>query len=189
MSKRYSGKPNVIYEIWNEPERVNWSIIKDYAEQVIAEIRKNDKDNLIVVGSPAWDQDVDVAAKDPIHNQRNIAYSFHFYASDPGHQDRLMAKADEALKLKLPLFVTEWGVGEANGDGEFNLEKTDKWLQWLERNQLSWANWNITDKKETTAILMPGAPVKGNWSTSDLTPAGLYIREHLRKLNTSEANK
>ena len=189
MSMRYSGKPNVIYEIWNEPERVNWSIIKDYAEQVIAEIRKNDKDNLIVVGSPAWDQDVDVAAKDPIHNLRNIAYSFHFYASDPGHQDRLMAKADEALKLKLPLFVTEWGVGEANGDGEFNLEKTDKWLQWLERNQLSWANWNITDKKETTAILMPGAPVKGNWSTSDLTPAGLYIREHLRKLNTSEANK
>jgi endoglucanase len=183
MSKRYAGKPNVIYEIWNEPERVEWSIIKSYAEQVIAEIRKNDQENLIVVGSPAWDQDVDVTAKDPIQNQRNIAYSFHFYASDPGHQDRLMGKADEALKLKLPLFVTEWGVGEANGDGEFNLEKTYKWLQWMERNQLSWANWNITDKKETTAILNPGAAVKGKWTASDLTPAGAYIREQLRKLN------
>jgi endoglucanase len=183
MSKRYAGKPNVIYEIWNEPERVEWSIIKNYAEQVIAEIRKNDQENLIVVGSPAWDQDVDVTAKDPIQNQRNIAYSFHFYASDPGHQDRLMAKADEALRLKLPLFVTEWGVGEANGDGEFNLEKTNKWLQWMERNQLSWANWNITDKKETTAILNPGAAVKGKWAASDLTPAGAYIREQLRKLN------
>ena len=183
MSKRYAGKPNVIYEIWNEPERIDWSIIKNYAEQVIAEIRKNDKENLIVVGSPSWDQDVDVAAKDPITNQSNVAYSFHFYASDPGHQERLMAKADEAIKLKLPLFVTEWGVGEANGDGEFNLEKTDKWLQWMERNQLSWANWNITDKKETTAILAPGAAVKGKWSATELTPAGAYIREQLRTLN------
>jgi endoglucanase len=183
MSKRYAGVPNVIYEIWNEPERVQWSVVKNYAEQVIAEIRKNDKENIIVVGSPSWDQDVEVAAKDPISGVNNIAYSFHFYASDPSHQERLMAKADEAIKLKLPLFVTEWGVGEANGDGEFNLAKTEKWLNWMEANQLSWANWNITDKKETTAILNPGAPVKGNWSLSELTPAGAYIRTQLNKLN------
>jgi endoglucanase len=183
MSKRYTGVPNVIYEIWNEPERIDWSIIKNYAEQVIAEIRKNDKDNIIVVGSPSWDQDVDVAAKDPIQGVSNVAYSFHFYASDPGHQEHLMAKADEALKLKLPLFVTEWGVGEANGDGEFNVALTTRWLNWMEANQLSWANWNITDKKETTAILNPGASVKGHWSTGDLTPAGLYIRNQLNRLN------
>jgi endoglucanase len=182
MSKRYAGVPNVIYEIWNEPERIEWSIIKDYAQQVIAEIRKNDKANVIVVGSPSWDQDVDVAAKDPIRGINNIAYSFHFYGSDPGHQEHLMAKADEAIKLKLPLFVTEWGVGEANGDGEFNVAKTEKWLNWMEANQLSWANWNITDKKETTAILNPGASVKGNWSASELTPAGSYIRTQLNKL-------
>jgi endoglucanase len=183
MSKRYAGVPNVIYEIWNEPERIDWSVIKNYAEQVIAEIRKNDKQNIIVVGSPSWDQDVDVAAKDPIPEVSNVAYSFHFYASDPGHQARLMAKADEALRLKLPLFVTEWGVGEANGNGEFNITKTDKWLKWMEANQLSWANWNITDKKETTAILNPGAFAKGHWPTADLTPAGLYIRDQLNRLN------
>lgn len=183
MSKRYAGVPNVIYEIWNEPERIEWSIIKNYAEQIIAEIRKNDKQNIIVVGSPSWDQDVDVAAKDPITGVKNIAYSFHFYASDPGHQEHLMAKADAAIKLGLPLFVTEWGVGEANGDGEFNRAKTEKWLNWMEANQLSWANWNITDKKETTAILEPGASVKGNWSAAALTPAGAYIRQELNKLN------
>lgn len=183
MSKRYAGVPNVIYEIWNEPERIEWNIIKNYAQQVIAEIRKNDKQNLIVVGSPSWDQDVDIAAKDPIQDVNNVAYSFHFYASDPGHQEHLMAKADEAIKLKLPLFVTEWGVGESNGDGEFNLEKTDKWLKWMENNQLSWANWNITDKRETTAILSPGASVKGNWSPAELTPAGAYIKKELNKLN------
>jgi endoglucanase len=189
MSKRYKGVPNVIYEIWNEPERVEWSIIKRYAEKVIPAIRANDKQNIIVVGSPSWDQDVDVAAKDPIVGASNIAYSFHFYASDPSHQERLMAKANAALQLKLPLFVTEWGVGEADGNGAFNLEKTDKWLSWMEANQLSWANWNITDKKETTAILVPGASVQGKWPVAELTPAGAYIRKQLNKLNAVAGEK
>jgi len=183
MAKRYAGKPNVIYEVFNEPEKIAWQTVKDYAIQVIAEIRKYDPNNLIVVGSPTWDQDIDVAAKDPIKGYQNIAYSFHFYASDPNHQELLMKKADEALTLGLPIMVTEWGVGEANGDGEFNVEKTGKWLAWMEQHQLSWANWNITDKKETTAILQPGASVKGNWKAEALTPAGQYIRTQLRKLN------
>lgn len=183
MAKKYAGVPNVIYEVWNEPEKETWSTVKNYAIEVIKEIRKYDQQNIIVVGSPNWDQHVDVAAKDPIEGQKNIAYSIHFYASEPNHQEGLMARADEAIRLKLPLFVTEWGVGEANGDGVFDLDKNAKWMDWMERNKLSWANWNITDKKETTAILMPGANSKGNWTLNELTPAGQYIRTQLNKLN------
>ncbi|WP_254070768.1 glycoside hydrolase family 5 protein [Pedobacter sp. L105] len=183
MAKKYAGKPNVIYEIWNEPERVSWPLIKDYAVQVITEIRKYDANNLIVVGSPAWDQDVDITAKDPISGFKNIAYSFHFYASDPSHQEKLMAKADAAIQMGLPLFVTEWGVGESDGNGVFDRTKTATWLNWLEKNKLSWANWNITDKDETTAILKPGASVKGKWPVQMLTPAGDYIRSQLNELN------
>jgi len=182
MAKKYSGVPNVIYEIWNEPEKIAWPVIKEYAAGVITEIRKHDKDNVIVVGSPSWDQDVDVVAKDPLTGFKNIAYSFHFYASDPNHQEKLMKKADLALQAGLALFVTEWGVGESNGDGVFDLDKTNKWLAWMEKNELSWANWNITDKKETTALLQPGASAKGNWAITDLTPAGVYIRAQLLKL-------
>lgn len=183
MAKRYAGVPNVIYEVWNEPEKEEWSTIKRYAIEVIREIRKHDKENIIVVGSPFWDQQVDVAAKDPIIDQRNIVYSFHFYASDPNHQEGLMARANEAMRLKLPLFVTEWGVGEANGDGVFDEQKNAKWMNWMEQHKLSWANWNVTDKKETTAILMPGANPKGKWTSAELTPAGQYIRTQLRQLN------
>lgn len=183
MAKRYAGKPNVIYEVWNEPERIGWDTVKSYATAVITEIRKYDPDNLIVVGSPHWDQDVDVAAADPITGFKNICYSFHFYASDVHHQDQLRAKADLALQKGLPLIVTEWGVGEADGNGVFDMEKNKKWLDWMAKNKLSWANWNITDKKETTAILQPGAPANGGWTQYQLTPAGAYIREVLRELN------
>jgi endoglucanase len=183
MAKKYAGVPNVIYEIWNEPEAIKWDTVKNYALQVIKEIRKYDQDNLIVVGSPRWDQDVDVAAANPITGFKNIAYSFHFYASDPYHQQKLRDKADCAIEEGLPLIVTEWGVGEADGNGKFDRAEVNTWLQWMETNKLSWTNWNITDKAETTAILAHNAPKKGGWTDDQLTPAGRYIRNELRELN------
>ncbi|RZK80632.1 MAG: glycoside hydrolase family 5 protein [Pedobacter sp.] len=183
ISKRYAGQPNIIYEIFNEPEKVSWPVVKAYAIAVIKEIRKHDQKNLIVVGSPSWDQDVDIAAKDPITGFENIAYSFHFYASDQWHQDKLRRKADIAIASKLPLFITEWGVGEATGNGKFDIKQTEAWLQWMEQHQLSWANWSLADKTETTAILNPGASPKGGWKEENLSKAGIYIRTKLRKLN------
>ena len=183
MAKKYAGKPNVIYEIFNEPAQQSWEVIKAYSVEVIKTIRLYDTKNMIVVGSPRWNQDVDIAANDPIKGFDNLVYSFHFYASDPNHQEKLRAKADLAMKLGIALFVTEWGVGESNGNGEFNREKTALWLNWMETNRLSWVNWNITDKKETTAILLPGASANGGWKIEALTEAGKYIREQLRTLN------
>ncbi len=184
MAKKYSGVPNVIYEIWNEPwSNVSWDTVKNYSVQLITEIRKYDPDNLIIVGSPHWDQDVNIVADNPVTGFKNIAYSFHFYASDPNHQEKLRAKADIALKKGLPLIITEWGVGESNGNGKFDQALVNTWFDWMEKNKLSWTNWNITDKQETTALLMPGAPVNGGWTEAQLTPAGLYIREKLRSLN------
>ncbi|MGZ3871896.1 MAG: glycoside hydrolase family 5 protein [Mucilaginibacter sp.] len=183
MARKYAGVPNVIYEVWNEPEAISWDTVKNYAMQVIAEIRKYDATNLIVVGSPRWDQDVDIAAANPITGFKNIAYSFHFYASDPNHQDKLRAKGDLAIKKGLALMVTEWGVGESDGNGKFDRGQVKTWFDWLETNRLSWVNWNITDKKETTALLLPGAPENGGWTIDQLTPAGIYIRQKLRELN------
>jgi len=183
MAKKYSGIPNVIYEIFNEPAQQKWDVIKAYSIEVINTIRQYDSKNVIVVGSPRWDQDVDVAAADPIKGFNNLVYSFHFYASDPNHQEILRAKAELAMTRGIALFVTEWGVGESNGNGEFNREKTAVWMNWMEKNKLSWVNWNVTDKKETTALMMPGAPESGGWKDENLTDAGKYIREELRLLN------
>lgn len=183
MAQKYAGNPQIIYEIFNEPDYQSWEDVKAYSIQVIQTIREYDKTNLIVVGSPHWDQDVDVVADDPITGFDNLCYSFHFYASDNNHQERLRKRANYALEKKLPLFVTEWGVGEANGDGKFDVERNEAWVNWMEENKLSWACWNITDKAETTAFLKPGAAVNANWNTDELTPNGIYIRDLLRKLN------
>ena len=68
-----------------------WADVKSYAEEVIPIIRKNTKDALIIVGTPTWSQDVDIAAEDPVTGYDNIMYAVHFYAAT--HTDNVLFTA------------------------------------------------------------------------------------------------
>jgi len=74
IAKRYGKTPNLIYEIYNEPlDTTDWdTVVKPYAEDMIRTIRAIDPDNLIIVGTQNWAQDVDKAADNPIRGQKNI---------------------------------------------------------------------------------------------------------------------
>lgn len=175
MSQLYGNYDNVIYEIYNEPLAVSWSgVIKPYAENVIRAIRANDPDNLIIVGTPNWSQDVDAAARDPITSSTNIAYTLHFYAGT--HKQELRDKASTAMSMGIPLFVTEWGTVNANGDGGVNQAETDAWMTFLKNNGISHANWALNDKEEGASALVPGASITGGWSDAQLTPSGRLVK-------------
>src|ERR1035437_5828649 len=62
MANKYKDTPNVLYEIWNEPDYYSWKTVKKYSEEIISTIRAIDKDNIILVGSSHWDQDIDSVA-------------------------------------------------------------------------------------------------------------------------------
>lgn len=178
MAKRYGHLPNVIYEIYNEPLVISWpDKIKPYAEKVIAAIRAHDPDNLIIVGTPRWSQDVDVAAADPIKDP-NLAYTLHFYAGT--HKNSLRAKAEKALALGAALMVTEWGTCNADGKGPVDEASVREWMDFIRRHELSHCNWGIYDKRETASIVRPRAPAKGGWKDSDLTPSGKLARDLVR---------
>lgn len=110
MAKKYGHTPNVIYEIYNEPlNTTDWdTVIKPYAEQVITAIRAIDEDNLIIVGTQSWSQDVDKVIDNPITLSDNLTYALHFYAGT--HKQSLRNKAQKALDAGLSLFVSEWGL-------------------------------------------------------------------------------
>ena len=182
MARRYGHSPHVIYEIFNEPlENASWKLdVKPYAERVIAAIRAHDPDNLIIVGTPAWSQRVDLAAADPIKDP-NVAYSLHFYAGS--HKAELRAKAEEAMKLGAALMVTEWGVCNADGDGPMDEASVREWMDFMRTHHLSHCNWAVSDKRESASILRPGASDKGGWTDSELTPAGQLVRALIRGWN------
>ncbi|KQW97400.1 glycoside hydrolase family 5 protein [Flavobacterium sp. Root420] len=184
MSKKYAKYPNIIYEIFNEPDHESWPEIKAYAEEVIKVIRKNDPDNIILVGSPHWDQDVDLPAADPIKGYDNIMYTMHFYAATHGKD--LRDRTDEALKKGLPIFVSESAGMEASGDGPLNMKAWQEYIDWIENRKLSWITWSVSDKDETCSILKKSAKSEGKWKDEDLKEAGIKVREFLRKYNTQE---
>lgn len=185
MAKEYGEHSNVIYEIYNEPLDVSWTeTLKPYAVQVIEAIRAIDPDNLIVVGTPNWSQDVDVAAESPITGFQNIAYALHFYAGT--HTDSLRDKARHALEKGLPLFATEWGTVNADGDGGVAREETETWMNFFRQHNISHANWALNDKEEGASALVVGASWEGAWSEKDYTASGRYAREIIRQWGTRE---
>ena len=182
MAELYGDSDNVIYEIYNEPLDASWSFsVKPYAEEVIKAIREIDPDNIIVVGTPNWSQDVDSAANNRIRGYKNIAYTLHFYAGS--HNEVLLKKAEYAIENGLPLFVTEWGTVNANGDGAVDSVWTMKWMDFLCKHNLSHCNWAITDKKEGASVLKPGASTKGHWKEKDLTESGKLVRSIVKDWN------
>jgi endoglucanase len=179
MASEYGQHNHVIYEIYNEPLSVSWSgTIKPYAEEVISAIRAIDPDNLIVVGTPTWSQDVDAAANDPITGHDNIAYTLHFYAGT--HTQYLRDKAQYALDRGIPLFATEWGTVNADGDGSVARSETDTWMNFFKQNNISHANWALNDKDEGASALVAGASPNGGWSDGEYTDSGHYVREIIR---------
>lgn len=110
IAREYGDRANLIYEIWNEPVRVSWpDDVKPYSERVIAAIREHDPDNLILVGSPTWSQDVDIAAADPIKD-KNVAYTLHFLRGNP--QARTARQGAEGARFRRGV------IRERVGDGE-----------------------------------------------------------------------
>jgi endoglucanase len=178
MAKTYGKTPNVIYEIFNEPDQESWADVKVYSTEIIATIRAIDPDNIILIGNTHWDQDVNVAADDPIKGVSNVMYTLHFYAAT--HKQQLRDRGDYALKKGLPLFISESAGMEATGDGPLNDEEWKKWINWAEERKISWVTWSVSDKDETCSVLLPTASATGNWKETDLKESGKKTRAMLR---------
>jgi endoglucanase len=182
VAQKYGDLPNIIYETYNEPlDNVSWdAVIKPYHESVIAEIRKYDPDNVIIAGSRSWSQRVDEVIGNRLADI-NTMYTLHYYAAS--HKQELRDIAQQAIDAGIPLFATEYGVTEYTGDGFIDVAESEIWWSFLDDHNISWCNWSIADKEESSAAVRPGASGSGGWPSSMLTPSGQMVREELRAKN------
>ena len=205
MAQKYGKNDHVIFEVYNEPKAQSWATVKSYADSVIATIRTY-SDNLVIVGSPNYDQDLADAAASPV-SDANVAYALHFYAQ--AHQWGTYASnnktigenANAMLKAGKPIFVSEYGTthndGGDNGAGHYathDAAATNTWHSWMDNNKISSCAWNLTDKYEGSAFFgtINGGTfdqtVAANWSeTAKMTTSGSYIYTKLNGYVTSAA--
>ena len=147
---------------------------------MILAIRASDPENLILVVSPHWCQDLHVGADDPLTGFENLMYTVHFYAAT--HKQSLRDRCNYALEKGIPLFVSASAGMEDSGNRPIDFEEWNRWIGWRNANRISWVTWSAADKDETCSMLLPSAASKGKWSAADLKESGLKTRELLRAM-------
>ncbi|SMG33256.1 cellulase family glycosylhydrolase [Fibrobacter sp. UWB13] len=190
VSKKYKDVPNVIYEIYNEPvsgSGGDWGAIKNYANQIVPAIRNNTQ-NLVIVGTPNWSQHPEQGARDPIAST-NIAYVLHFYASTHS-KGSFGGNVSSALSAGYPVFISEWGTTNADGDGEPNASATSEWTSFMDQNMIPNCNWSLrqqtsdVDQKSEKSAIFAGDKsliTAAALDAATYTSSGNIIKSYLTK--------
>merc|ERR1711988_2100034 len=177
MARAYKDEKHVLFEICNEPNGVQWSTVKTYADRVITAVRAIDPSTVVIVGTPTWSQDIHEARKDPVSRPENIMYAFHFYA---GTHMSLMPRVRDEARL-IPIFATEWGTSQASGDGGPYLEDAKRFLDLFNDaagQKISWAQWSYADKAEKSAALLPGSCAAKAWDST--STSGTFVKTYIK---------
>ena len=178
MAEQYSGYDNVLYEICNEPNGVDWPAVKGYAEQIIPIIREKAPDSVIIVGNPDWSKDLYSVAADPLAFD-NILYTLHFYSATHGQDYRDMT--EKLSQQGLPIFVSEFGVTAASGGLPRDLEGADQWIELLEQENISYCMWAFAKAAEACSTIRFTVPKYNGFVQEDYTDTGLWLLETLKK--------
>ena len=180
MSEAFADNDNVLYEICNEPTSgTSWDSIKSYAEEVIPVIREQKPDAVILVGTPTWSQEIDKAAASPLTFD-NVMYTLHFYAGT--HKDDLRNRLETCAQNNLPVFVSEFGMCDASGNGANDFDSATKWLDLLNKYQISFCCWNLANKDESSSVFKAASTALSDWTDEDFNESGRWIREHFRSM-------
>ena len=176
MAETYCDYNNVLYEICNEPNGVDWPRVKEYAEQVIPVIREQDPDALIIVGNPDWSKDLESVAADPLDFD-NVMYTFHFYSTTHGQELRDMV--ERVSRQGLPIFVTEYGVTASNGGQPRDLDSADLWIALLEREHISYCMWAYAKAPEACSAIRSNVLKYNGYAREDYSATGLWLIDTL----------
>ena len=176
----YKDYDNVIFEICNEPTGVQWytggNDLYSYCKDIAGIIRDCGSKALIVCGTNNWSQDVEDVAKKPLKDDgfEDIMYTFHFYSGT--HYEDKRQKVRTAVAAGTPIFVTEFGICDASGNGGYDTANADEWIQFLDSMNISYACWSFCNKGESASYLKTSCnKTTGGFEESDLTTTGIWL--------------
>lgn len=178
MAEQYSGYDNVLYEICNEPNGVDWATVKGYAEEIIPIIREKAPESVVIVGNPDWSKDLYSVAADPLAFE-NVLYTLHFYSATHGEPYREMTR--KLSQKGLPIFVSEFGVTAASGDLPRDLDEADRWIDLLEQENISYCLWAFSKVAEACSTVRATVPKYSGFAQEDYTATGLWLLDTLQK--------
>ncbi len=120
---------------------------------------------------------VHAAGQDPILDGGNLMYTMHFYAAT--HKDDLRQQMVSAHQNGMPIFISEFSIVDASGNGAIDNDSAEKWKDAINDLNISYAAWSLCNKDESSALLKPSASAD-SWTEDDLSDAGIWIRNMIQ---------
>ncbi len=84
----------------------------------------------------------------------------------------------------LPVFVTEYGITAASGGQPRDIESADKWIELLEKENISHCMWAFSNINEACSAIRFSVLKYSGYTEEDYSPTGLWLLEMLKKYNT-----
>jgi hypothetical protein len=106
----FQDTPNVIFEIFNEPQNITARDWHSNAMEIVQVIRDQGADQLVIVGGIDYGKDLSWVRENPIADD-NIAYAAHIY---PAHPSYLWSHLFGEVAEIYPVLITEWGFMDEN---------------------------------------------------------------------------
>ncbi len=190
----YSDTPNLIFEIANDdstPDEANpikdeWTkVTVPFVTDVIKAIRANSPKSLVIVDAPGNGLDIGsvVDSKTKLKFD-NIAYACRIFSGT--HSEEQREAMQKALKKEYCMFVSEWGLCSIDMKGGIYYLESDKWLEFLSENRISWCIYAIGSKvnNDSNALNLlsdkyTDEQKSGHWPDGLISKSGLYAREQI----------
>jgi Cellulase (glycosyl hydrolase family 5) len=146
----FSSYSNVFYEVFNESSVTDtWATYKATMQGWVNTIRGLAPKNIIISGSPSWDQTMGDAATNPLTGG-NIMYSVHMYEQHYNKGVGYNVNQVNTAAKGVPLIMTEWGfcgsvspacTGQPGKGTNIISTYGTPMLNWLEGLGGSWTGW------------------------------------------------
>lgn len=172
VSAYFAGAPNVLFEVFNEPESITVSEWQAAASELVHIIRAQGAQQVVIVGGVDYVSDLSWVLETTISDP-NITYAEHVY---PIHSMADWNKHFGEVSKSYPVLITEWGFIEEYINSEYSYlignEKSfgEPFLDYLDKLQIGWlACWY--DDNWQPAMFTPGF--------EDTNPYGDFVFEQL----------
>jgi len=188
MANQYKDVPNIIWEVYNEPTNgVGAGQVNTHAKTIVDALKAAGNNNLVLIGSPSWStqpsgQTSAWGASD------NVAFTFHFYAgshvansstSPPG--DGGGSSAQTTMNSGFPVFASEFGAVNANGNGGTNETSTNNWTKWMDDNKIGGCMWNASSLDEGSSFFASGTGT-ASLAINKLTASGRIFQNYMKNI-------
>ncbi len=80
-----------------------------------------------------------------------------------------------AIIAGLPIFVTEYGICNADGNGSLDFESTKAWIDTMNAYNISYVMWNLGNKDEASCLIKADCDKTSGFVAEDLNDSGKWL--------------